>query len=153
MHTLCRRLLSVVAILACSMPIETRAAHANQGGLTISGVVLEHDEKTTVPNMRLQLRNIDTGAVVAQTVSGPDGSYSFDVGQPGIYVVEAVDAHGVRAITKPTPTGAATVVNVILPSTRVAAIAAIGAYGAVAAAVTAGALAFGGGRGAISPER
>jgi hypothetical protein len=113
---------------------------------------LEHDAKTIVPNMRLQLRNIDTGLVVAQTVSGPDGSYSFDVGQPGVYVVEAVDDRGVRAITKPTPAGvSAAVVNVILPSTT-AAIAPLAVASIIAAAAAAGAVALAGGN-AVSPER
>jgi hypothetical protein len=151
-HTWCRRFVSLFVVFACSIPVSIGAGSQNPAGLTISGVVLENDAKTAVPNMRLQLRNIDTGTIVGQTVSGPDGAYSFDVAQPGVYAVEAVDDRGVRAISKPTPASTSrAVVNVILPSTR-SAIVPIAVYSILAAAAAAGALALAG-AGAVSPER
>jgi hypothetical protein len=142
----------MVFIVACLLPTEIGVAYQTPAALKVSGVVLQHDEKTVIPNMRLQLRNLDTGDIVGRTVSGSDGAYSFDVNQQGTYVVEAIDDHGVRGISSPTSAGTRTIVKVILPSTQAVLVTTAAAYGVVAVAATAGVLALAG-RGPTSPER
>ncbi len=103
----------------------------------LTGFVLEHDGKTRVPNQRVRLRNIDTGASVAETTSDRDGAFSFPVTTPGNYVVEAVSGGGVLAVSKPvSSTTLPFTRNVILPLKKpVAFFATAGVLLAAAAAV------------------
>lgn len=159
------QVLSLVVGLAVAVPaIGAAAQNSSSAQPTISGVVLSNDGKTAFPNMRLQLRNIDTGVVVASTVSDGAGAFAFIVGVPGVYVVEALDDRGVRAITGPVTAQSGTVVNVVMPSAAAAIAAgsagviiaglALGgtAYEVLVAATAAGSSTFGAG-GAVSPER
>ena len=124
-----RRLVALVVSVACAAGVQpglnagAPAAGAQQpsvtaaSGLTISGSVLRED-RTTVANVRLRLRNVDKGAIVAQTVSDQNGAFSFPVTDPGLYVVEAVDGGGsvlaVSSSLQSTTTPLTT--NVILPA-------------------------------------
>lgn len=98
-------------------PVEPqRVARASL--LTISGTVLREDEKTPVAGVRLQLRNIDKGTIVGQTVSDQNGAFALDVLEPGLYVVEVVDDEGVKAVGQPVRVAHSTLTsNVILPAT------------------------------------
>lgn len=130
----CRRLVCLVASVCVSTaPLVVSAApsarNPPQGGttsqpvvvrsqLSVSGVVLKSDHKTHVPDVRLRLRNVTTGAIVGRTISDADGRYSFTAPEPGLYVVEAVDddERGVRAVTDPFQLPhEAFITNVILP--------------------------------------
>ena len=128
--------------------IQSPAASASAVG--ISGTVLRDDGRTPVANMRLRLRNLDTSAIVGQTVSDGNGVFSFPVSEPGLYVVEAVDDDsGVRAVSQPVKLGTSPITtNVILPARR------MGAWSALAAAAGAGlAVLVTGGTTAVSPEQ
>ena len=46
-------------------------------GLNISGTVVRSDRKTAVANPCLRLRNVDTNAIVARTVSDRNGAFSL----------------------------------------------------------------------------
>jgi hypothetical protein len=91
--------------------------------LVISGTVVRSDRKTIVANARIRLRFLATNAVVGRSVSGSDGSFSFTVSQPGLYVVEVVDDHdGVIAVSSALDAGASSplITAVVLPATRAA---------------------------------
>ena len=103
-----KRLVALTLIVAYAAVVQPRvsagAGHGNQlaatqqpsvaaSGQTISGNVRREDG-TRVANQRLRLRNLDKGTIAAQTVSGPNGAFSFRVTDPGLYVVEAVDKGG-----------------------------------------------------------
>ena len=107
-----QRVSSPVCGLAPANPARQRS------GLTISGSVLRADG-TRVANVRLRLRNVDKGTILAQTVSDQNGAFSLPVTDPGLYVVEAVGEDGsvlaVSSALQSTTTPLTT--NVILPQT------------------------------------
>ena len=106
---------------ALAAPASRQAPGAQQPtvaqALTISGTVFRSDETTPAGGVRLRLRNLDNGTVVASTVSDPQGGFSFDVSGPGHYMVEAVRmTGGVVAISEPvTLAGSAASTKVVLP--------------------------------------
>ena len=61
---------------------------------TISGSVQLSDRTAPSTDVNLRLRKLDTNTIVSRTVSSTDGTFSFPVTEPGMYVVEAVDASG-----------------------------------------------------------
>ena len=90
-------LMMSIALALASSPFVRVAAQvarsfsAQATGLTISGTVVKSDRKTPIADACLRLRNIDTNAIVARTVSDRSGAYSFSVSEPGMYLVEVVD--------------------------------------------------------------
>ncbi len=115
--------------LALAAPAARRVAGAQQlpaaAGLTISGTVFKSDRATPVADVRLRLRNLDTGTIIGNAVSDKQGAFSFAVPGPGRYVVEAVGkTGGVVAVSDPVSlAGSAVSTNVILPSDKSAATA------------------------------
>jgi hypothetical protein len=98
----------VICALGLEPPVRAASPLARQGPqqpgtqLLLSGLVLREDFKTRVPDQRLRLRNVDTGAIVGDAVSGKDGAFSFPVGKPGTYVIEALARDGgVIAVSNP----------------------------------------------------
>ena len=69
------------------------AAGAGQGTGKISGTARNAQDQV-LPNVKVQLRNIDTGQLVSTTRAGADGSFEFTGLNPGNYVVEIVDDSG-----------------------------------------------------------
>ena len=110
-----KRLMAVVmsiALTSASFPSVASAAQAagpagssqqaiQAAGLSISGTVVRSDRKTPVANTCLRLRNVDTNAIFARTVSDPNGAFLFAASGPGIYLVEAIDCgdSGVLAVS------------------------------------------------------
>ena len=88
--------------------------------LTISGTVFESDARTSVPDVRLRLRNLDNGTIVANTDSDRQGGFSFAVSGHGRYLVEAAGkTGGVVAVSDPvTLVGSAASTQVVLPPAR-----------------------------------
>jgi hypothetical protein len=82
-----RRIGWLVIVLALGAAI---AADAAQPGGTIAGIVRDAQGQM-LPNVKLQLRNVDTGQVVAKTRAGADAAYQFTGVAPGNYIVEIVD--------------------------------------------------------------
>jgi len=75
-----------------------RVAQASE--LTVTGFVLRNDRKTRVPDVKVRMRNVTTGAVVGTTVSDRNGAFSFQAPEPGPYVIEAVKDDGnVQAVS------------------------------------------------------
>ena len=71
------RATSVSAPAAASIQVQAWTAH-----------------NTAVPHAKLRLRNVETGKVAATAQANEAGRFTFGNVQPGIYVVELVDAAG-----------------------------------------------------------
>jgi len=82
-----RRIGWLIIVLALGAAV---AADAAQPGGTIAGIVRDAQGQV-VPSAKLQLRNVDTGQVVARTRAGADAAYQFTGVAPGNYIVEIVD--------------------------------------------------------------
>lgn len=160
----------VVAAAAPAQPVlradttAARAAAQTQGnqlitataGMQITGTVSRAGKN--ISNVRLRLRNIDTGEIGGQTTSDKNGAYSFTAPAAGRYVIEALDDKArVIAIgtltTGPAAAPAGIVTQVILPATAAfaffstaTALLLIGAGAGIVVLVTEG-------RPAVSPER
>jgi len=109
-------------------------ASAAQGTGKISGTARDAQGQA-LPNAKLQLRNVDTGQIVATGRSKPDGGYEFAGLAPGNYVVEIVDDSGrvlgLSVATALAAGGAATGLIVALSSAgAIAGAAAAGGVGA-----------------------
>ena len=110
-----KRLMALVmsiALTSASFPSVSAAAQvASQGGpsqqaiqvagLSLSGMVVRSGTRVPVANACLRLRNVDTNAILSRTVSDRDGTFSFPVSGPGMYLVEAIDCGnaGVLAVS------------------------------------------------------
>ena len=74
-------------------------------------------ELKPVARMRVQIRNLRSAAVVASSVSGPMGDYSFANLQPGDYLIELVNGES-RVVGMSAPfrldSGASVMVSVVL---------------------------------------
>jgi hypothetical protein len=111
----------------------TVAADAGQAAGSIAGTVRDAQGQP-LASAKLQLRNIDTGLVVATTRAGADAAYQFAGIVPGNYVVEIVDDSGkvigLSVASSMAANGAITGLIVALSSTGAAAAAAAGGLGA-----------------------
>ena len=85
-----KRISVLVVVIALGLAF---AADAGQGTGRIAGVARNAQDQV-LPNVKVQLRNIDTGQLVATTRSGSDGAFEFTSLNPGNYVVEIVDDSG-----------------------------------------------------------
>ena len=82
-----RRIGWLIIVLALGAAV---AADAAQPGGTVAGIVRDAQGQV-LPGAKLQLRNVDTGQVVARTRAGADAAYQFTGVAPGNYIVEIVD--------------------------------------------------------------
>jgi hypothetical protein len=85
-----KRIMVLAAVLA--LGIATTAFSA-QGTGQISGTARDAQDKV-LSNVKVQLRNVDTGALVATTRSAASGAFEFKGLSPGNYVIEIVDDDG-----------------------------------------------------------
>jgi hypothetical protein len=112
-----RRIGLMVLVLALGAAV---AASAAQASGKIAGTARDAQGQA-LSNAKLQLRNIDTGQVVARARAGGNGSYEFNGIGPGNYVVEIVDdSDKVLAVSAAAPlaaSGAVTGLLVALTST------------------------------------
>lgn len=110
----------LVMVLALGAAVASDAA---QAAGKISGTVRDAQGQP-LPNARLQLRNIDTGQVVAKARAGADAAYEFSGVAPGNYVVEIVDDSdrvlGLSAAAPLAASGAVTGLIVALAATTAA---------------------------------
>ena len=82
-----KRLLAVLVVISLGLAV---TAMADQGTGRISGTARDAQDKV-LSNVKLQLRNVDTGQVVATTRAAANGTFEFTGLNPGNYVVEIVD--------------------------------------------------------------
>jgi len=111
-------------------PLRAVAAPAQQAvvtaqGLTINGTVVKGG--STVPNIRLRVRNVDTGAIAGQITSDQNGAFTFTVPAAGLYMVEAINDDGKvigagEALNVNTASTTPFITTVVLSTTRNAAI-------------------------------
>jgi hypothetical protein len=80
----------LVIVIALGLAV---LASAGQGTGKISGTA-RNAQGQVLPNVKVQLRNIDTGQLVATSRAGADGAFEFTGLNPGNYVVEVVDDSG-----------------------------------------------------------
>src|SRR5262245_3106015 len=76
------------ALLAAPAPIKAQSPAPG----TISGVAKDALGES-LPNVKVRIRNANTGEIVAELRSASDGSFSVTGLQPGNYVVEVLDSH------------------------------------------------------------
>jgi len=80
----------LVVVVALGLVV---AASAGQGTGKISGIARNAQDQV-LPSVKVQLRNVDTGQLVATSRAGTDGKFEFTGLNPGTYVVEIVDDAG-----------------------------------------------------------
>lgn len=142
-----KRLMALVmsiVLTSASYPfVHVAAQVANQAaGLNISGTVVSAP-KTAVADACLRLRNVDTSAIVARTVSDRNGAFSLSALELGKYVVEVIDCEngGVRAVSDVLDLAASPLTLqpvIVLPSAAKAGFFASTAFKVLAAASAAG---------------
>jgi hypothetical protein len=67
--------------------VEPWVPPGHSGDTTIMGTVIDI-RQAPVGYAPVQLRDLNTGVIKGEAVSGPDGEYQFKVLEPGTYVVE-----------------------------------------------------------------
>jgi hypothetical protein len=136
-------LVLVVAFVALSMPSLGVAAPrvgkaAVQGTGKIDGTA-QDSKKKELAGVTVQLRNVDTGALVGSTTSAANGAFSFSGLSIGNYVIEIVDAAGkiIGVSTSMAITATvATISGVTIAASAAGAVAAAAAAGGAAAFFT-----------------
>lgn len=83
-----KRIASLALIVALGVAVAASAAPQASG--RIAGTVRDAQGQP-LPNAKLQLRNVDTGQVIARTRAGASAAYEFNAVPPGNYIVEIVD--------------------------------------------------------------
>ena len=124
-----KRIVIVMMMLALGFAVADGIAAQNatlQGTATNAG-------GAALPNVKVQLRNVDTGALIDAKTTDASGAYLFNIGNAGNYIVEIVDAAG-KII------GASTSISVAAGAAITGVTVAASAAGAVAAAAAAGGL-------------
>ena len=82
-----KRMVLVIVAIALGLAV---SANAGQGTGKISGTARNAQDQI-LAGVKVQLRNIDTGQLVATTKAGPDGAFEFTGLNPGNYIAEIVD--------------------------------------------------------------
>ena len=85
-----KRIALTIVAIALGMAV---VADAAQGTGKISGVARDAQNQV-LSGVKVQLRNVDTGQLVATTKAGPDGAFEFTGLNPANYIVEIVDDSG-----------------------------------------------------------
>ena len=85
-----KRIVLVIVAIALGLAV---AANAGQGTGKISGTARNAQDQV-LPGVKVQLRTIDTGQLVATTKAAADGAFEFTGLNPGNYIVEIVDDSG-----------------------------------------------------------
>lgn len=83
------RLVVMAIVLVMASPLFALA----QGTGSISGTA-QNAQNQVYSGVKVQVRNVDTGALAGSTTSGANGAFSFTGLNPGNYVIEIVDATG-----------------------------------------------------------
>lgn len=150
------RSLAWLALVCVSIQSSAVRGHASGPSATVRGVAWNSDN-STIPNAKVRLRNIHSGKVEANAVTGEDGRFTFSPVEGGPYVVELLGDNGrVVAVgesfrVEPGET-AATFVRLSPRRPWLAAIFSNAATGVIAAASHAGVTATGSGSRPISPQ-
>jgi hypothetical protein len=82
----------VLAVVAIALGLAV-TANAGQGTGKISGTARNSLDQV-LPGVKVQLRNVDTGQLVATTRAAANGEFEFTGLNPGNYIAEIVDDSG-----------------------------------------------------------
>ncbi len=82
-----------VALLALCLFGSTASSAMPQGTGSVSGTA-QNSTGSSLSGVKVQLRNVDTGALAGNTTSASNGAFSFTGLPSGNFVVEIVDAAG-----------------------------------------------------------
>jgi hypothetical protein len=105
-------------------------ADAAQGTGKISGIARDAQNQV-LPGVKVQLRNVDTGQLVATTKAAANGAFEFTGLNPGNYIVEIVDNAGkIIGLSPSTALAAGGAITGLAVSASAGAIAAAGGAGA-----------------------
>ena len=85
------RMSLVVTLIAAGLPVPAAAGQSPASSL--KGYAYTTDLKP-LPNVRVQLRDLQTASMVQSTTSGVNGEYAFNILEPGVYIVELVNSEG-----------------------------------------------------------
>lgn len=115
-----------IATFVLVLVLGVAAAAAAQTG-SITGTARNADN-TAQAGVKVQLRNVDTGALVGSTQSAADGTFTFAGLPPGNFVVEIVDASGkiVGVSAAITVTPGASITGISVAATAAGMAAAVG---------------------------
>jgi hypothetical protein len=83
-----KRIASLALIAALGVAVAAIAAPQSSG--RIAGTVVD-EQGRALPNVKLQLRNVETTQVVARTRADATAAYEFNAVPPGSFIVEIVD--------------------------------------------------------------
>ena len=97
-----RKFLALAVVAAVSAAaVRSTAQPAVPGTSRLVGTAFNTNLQP-LPNATVQIRNLQTGAVVGSTISGDRGEFTFIDLAPGTYIVEIVNAAGtVQGMTAP----------------------------------------------------
>ncbi len=127
-----KRIGVVIVVITLGLAVVASAA---QGTGKISGIARDAQNQP-LPGVKLQLRNVDTGQLVATTKAGPGGAYEFTGLNPGNYVVEIVDDDGkIVGLSPSTALAAGGAITGLFVSAAAAAAAGGGAFFASTAGI------------------
>ena len=126
-----KRIVWVIVAIALGLAV---SANAGQGTGKISGTARNAQDQI-LAGVKVQLRNIDTGQLVATTKAGPDGAFEFTGLNPGNYIAEIVDDSGnIIGVSPSTPLVAGGVIaGLTITASAGGALAAAAAAGGIGA--------------------
>jgi len=87
-----RKIVSVGLIFVMTLAAASSTLEAQSGG-TMTGVA-RGNHLQSLASVNVQLRNLDTGAVVGTTMTTEAGTFTFPALPAGKYIAEVVDAAG-----------------------------------------------------------
>ena len=127
-----KRVALVVVLMTLGLAV---VAGEGQGTGKISGVARDAQNQV-LPGVKVQLRNVDTGQLVATTKASASGAFEFTGLNPGNYIVEIVDDSGkIIGLSPLTALAAGGAVTGLMVSAAAAAAAGGGAFFASTAGI------------------
>jgi hypothetical protein len=116
-----KRIATLVLVVALGAAVSARPVPQVSGKI---GGTVRDAQGQPLPSAKLQLRNVDTGQVVARTRAAGNAAYEFTAVPPGNYIVEVVDDSdrviGLSAAASLTTGGAVTGLIAALTATTAA---------------------------------
>lgn len=125
-----------ILMMAMMLLLVASVAYAQQTG-SIQGNAKDDNDKA-LTGVKVQLRNVDTGALAGTTTSGANGAFSFTGLNPGNYIIEIVDSAGriIGASASMSVAAGAAITGVTVAATAAGAVAAAAAAGGLGAFFT-----------------
>lgn len=97
---------AMAVLLVSSLAAISPIAFAQAGSVGLTGRIFQANGSTPFANVTVRVMDKETGAEVASTTTGTDGSYSFDSLEPGTYTFEVEVPDGVFQLDRAIQLGA-----------------------------------------------